>query len=502
MSHPEPQTSPSDPSERTGSDRASSEGAAQRSSEPPPKPELAPEVWEPARKLAWVMVRPIERFLHVQAASGLLLLAAAVVALLWANSSYSSSYEHLWHTEVGIKLGDFSFEKPLHFWVNDALMTVFFFVVGLEIRREIHSGELSQLKRALLPIAAAVGGMIAPAVIYASMNSSRSTAGGWGVPMATDIAFAVGVLALLGNRVPPALRVLLLALAVIDDLGAILVIAIFYSTGVNLLGFAIAAAGIALTFTMQKIGIRRAWSYVPAGVLVWSGVLMSGVHPTIAGVVIGLVTPVQAWFGERGFVEAARTELAAIEARMERGGDHEGDHEVLERLETIAIARREATAPVVRLQAALHPYVAYGIMPLFALANAGVDVRGVQFEGDAIAASLGVAVGLVVGKPIGVVCASLLVAKLGVAALPSGVGLRGLMVVGLVAGIGFTMAIFVAQLGFSDPGHLSAAKLAVLAGSTVSAIVALAYGRAVLAPPDPSVRMARTADEAERSTEL
>jgi len=497
MSHPEPQTSPSEPRER-----ATSEGGAQRTASTPPKPELAPEVWEPARKLAWVMVRPIERFLHVQAASGLLLLAAAVVALIWANSSYSSSYEHLWHSEIGIKLGSFSFEKPLHFWVNDALMTIFFFVVGLEIRREIHSGELSQLKRALLPIAAAVGGMIVPAIIYGSMNASRSTSGGWGVPMATDIAFAVGVLALLGNRVPAALRVLLLALAVIDDLGAILVIAIFYSTGVNLLGFAIAAAGIALTFTMQKIGIRRAWSYVPAGVLVWAGVLMSGVHPTIAGVVIGLVTPVQAWFGERGFVEAARTELTAIEARMERGGDHEGDHEVLERLETIAIARREATAPVVRLQTALHPYVAYGIMPLFALANAGVDVRGVQFEGDAIAASLGVAVGLVVGKPIGVVGASLLVAKLGVAALPSGVGLRGLMVVGLVAGIGFTMAIFVAQLGFSDPGHLSAAKLAVLCGSTVSAIIALGYGRAVLAPPDPNVRMARTADEAERSTEL
>jgi Na+:H+ antiporter, NhaA family len=257
MSHPEPQATPPDPS-----DRAPEPEARRHAASTPKQPEFAPEVWEPARQLAWVMVRPIERFLHVQAASGLLLLAAAVIALVWANSSYSSSYEHLWHTEIGIKLGSLSFERPLHFWVNDALMTIFFFVVGLEIRREIHSGELSELKRALLPIAAAVGGMIAPALIYASMNSTRSTSGGWGVPMATDIAFAVGVLALLGNRVPPALRVLLLALAVIDDLGAILVIAVFYSTGVNLLGFAIAAAGIALTYTMQKIGIRRAWSYV------------------------------------------------------------------------------------------------------------------------------------------------------------------------------------------------------------------------------------------------
>jgi NhaA family Na+:H+ antiporter len=473
--------------------------ATPRRSDGPPPPALAPEVWAPARRIAWSMVRPIEQFLHVQTSSGLILLAVAVLALAWANSPLASSYEHLWHLDVGATIGGHGFVRPLHFWINDGLMTIFFFVVGLEIRREMHAGELSEWKRALLPVAAAVGGMLAPAAIYASTNGGRPTAGGWGVPMATDIAFAVGVLALLGKRVPPALRVLLLALAVIDDLGAILVIALFYSSGTSLAGFGIAALGVAVIVAMQKIGLRRPWAYVPAGLVVWAGVLSSGVHPTIAGVVVGLVTPVRAWLGERGFVEAARAELAAIE-RSTSGPGHE--HDVVERLEAIAIVRREAVPPVVRLQTILHPYVAFGIMPIFALANAGVDVRGVSFDPDTSAATIGVVLGLVVGKPIGIVAASLLVTKLGLASLPAGVGTRGLVVVGMVAGIGFTMAIFVAQLAYADPAHLSAAKLAVLVGSTVSAVIALAYGRFVLREPAADERVAATADEAERSTEL
>ncbi|APR76623.1 Na+/H+ antiporter NhaA type [Minicystis rosea] len=460
-------------------------------------PSAPPEAWPAARRVAGALARPLSRFLQIQAASGIVLLASAVVALVWANSPWRHLYEQLWHTPITVGIGPWISAQPLHFFINDGLMVVFFFVVGLEIRREIHEGELSDRRRAALPVAAAVGGMIAPALIYTAVNHGTPAQRGWGVPMATDIAFAVGVLALLGKRVPAAVRVLLLALAIIDDLGAIIVIALFYSSGFSFSGLAFAALGVLAVIVMRGFGVRRAVAYVPPGIVVWAGILMTGVHPTIAGVLLGLLTPVEPWFGAHGFVAAAEAAIADLRRTEARRHD---DHELLDPLARVDEARREAVAPVVQIEAALHPWVAYGIMPLFALANAGVDLHGIDLRAPATTGiAAGVVAGLVVGKPIGILAASFLAERMGIAARPRGVTWRGVALVGLVAGIGFTMAIFIAGLAFPDPAALGAAKIAILAASAIVGVVALAAGRVLLAPVSDAVAV--TVDEAERSTE-
>lgn len=458
-----------------------------------------PEAWAPARQAALRMIRPLERFLKIQAASGIVLLIAAVVAMTWANSPWQHSYEALWHTPISFGIGGAVFRKDLHFWINDGLMVIFFFVVGLEIRREIHAGELSDLKRAALPIAAALGGMLVPALIYLSLNTTQLTHHGWGVPMATDIAFAVGILTLLGKRVSPALRVLLLALAIIDDIGAILVIAFFYSSGVKVLGLLIAALGVLIVLAMQRFGVRQAFAYVAPGAVVWVGMMVAGVHPTIAGVVLGLLTPARSWFGEEGFLSEAGDALSEFRDRSRR---FEDQHALVNPLSRLDKARREALPPVTRLESQLNPWVAYGIMPLFALANAGVAVGQVHLgqEGSSAIAA-GVALGLLFGKPIGIVLASLLSVKLGLCALPRGVDWRGLLVVGSVGGIGFTMALFIAQLAFHDVAQLGVAKLAILVGSLAAGIGGMILGRMLL-PKTAVVGAARTVTEAETSTDM
>jgi Na+:H+ antiporter, NhaA family len=422
---------------------------------PPPDDPPPPGTWLAARAAARRLISPVERFISTEAFSGILLLAAALVALVWANSPWRSTYDNLLHTAVGIRIGSFAFERDAHFWVNDGLMVVFFFVVGLEIKRELHAGELSTPRRAALPAFAALGGMLVPAGIYTVFNIGTPAASGAGVPMATDIAFAVGILALLGKRVPPALRILLLALAVIDDLGAIVVIALFYSSGIGVGGLAIATAGILLILAMQKLGFRSPWSYVLPGVVAWAGVYASGVHPTIAGVVIGLCTPVR--------------------------------------------AGREALSPVERIQHALHGWMAFAIMPLFALANAGVTFGDARLSGNGATALMGVIVGLVVGKPIGVMCFSWLAVRAGAAALPSGVRWSDVLVVGLVAGIGFTMALFIATLAFPPGPLMEVAKLGILLASLIAGVIGLVMGRLLLRPTVPG-EAARTLEEAERST--
>ncbi|AKT40789.1 Na+/H+ antiporter NhaA [Chondromyces crocatus] len=459
-----------------------------------------PEAWPRARHLALALLRPLGRFLHVQAASGIVLLLASLVALAWANSPWAASYEHLWHTPIRVGAGALVFEQPLHFWINDGLMTVFFFVVGLEIRREIHEGELADLRRAALPIVAALGGMAAPALIYLAVNPELPGRNGWGVPTATDIAFAVGVLALLGKRVPSALRVLLLALAIIDDIGAILVIALFYTSGVLWSGLLLAGAGALLVLGMQRFGVRSPWAYVAPGAVIWWGMLKSGVHPTLAGVVLGLLTPARPWFGQEGFLSVAKQSVSDFERIASSSA--QDLHLLMAPLVRLDQARREALPPVVRLQAFLHPYVAFGIMPLFALANAGVDVRGVSFEASGVSlVMVGVVAGLVVGKPLGIVTASWLSVKLGLAAFPRGVKVPGVLVVGCVAGIGFTMAIFVAGLAFDRPELLGAAKLAVLLASLTSAVIGLLAGRLILPAHQAPDVAATTPDDAERSNE-
>ncbi|MEZ4398531.1 MAG: Na+/H+ antiporter NhaA [Kofleriaceae bacterium] len=466
--------------------------------ETPLRHALPPEARQPVVKVARVLIRPVERFLAIEASSGLILLLAAAVALLWANSAWSASYHDLWHTPVGIGLGSWSASASLHYVVNDILMAIFFFVVGLEIRREMHGGELSDLRRASLPIMAALGGMVVPALLYL-LIAPGSASHGWGVPMATDIAFAVGILALLGKRVPPALRILLLATAIIDDIGAIIVIAVFYSSGVAVEGFAIAGAGVAAILVMQALGVRRALAYIPAGMVVWIGVAKAGVHPTIAGVIIGLLTPAQAWYGVKRFVEVSRRQLDEVEATC---ADNDAPaHALAEPMAELQKAHREATAPVGRLEHILHPWVAYAIMPIFALANAGVSLGGLDV-GAAPGALIGVIAGLVVGKPLGIVLMCALAIRLGFAALPKGVTARGLVVVGVVAGVGFTMALFIAGLAFPEsPSLHGVAKVGVLSASAIAAVLAYGLGR-VLLPADGAVGGAASAHEAESSTEL
>lgn len=448
-----------------------------------------------ARAIARRALAPIEAFLAIEASSGVLLVLVAIVALVWANSSWAHAYTALWHTPIGLRVGPLAIERDLHFWINDAAMAVFFFVVGLEIRREIHGGELSEWRRAALPLAAALGGMIVPAVIYTAMNHRGAASHGWGVPVATDIAFAVGVLALLGKRVPPAARVLLLALAVIDDVGGIVVIALFYSSGVAWSGLIIALVGVAMILLLQKFGVRRPWAYlVPAAVL-WGGMLRSGIHPTLAGVIVGLLTPVRAWLDRRAFTARVHDHLDEIEA-----APRAGTHAVLDQLDGINEARREAVSPVDRLQHAFHGAVAYVVMPLFALSNAGVKLSASSLEAAQRPIVLGVVLGLAVGKPIGITLGSWLAVRARVAILPKGLRWSHVALVGVLGGVGFTVSLFIATLAFASGAALDAAKTAILLASTGAGVLALLVGRVVLRPVlDPGA--AQTESEAERATE-
>ncbi|MDP3273903.1 MAG: Na+/H+ antiporter NhaA [Deltaproteobacteria bacterium] len=466
--------------------------------EPAPLPTTPPEAWEPLLRLARLAARPLERFLRIEAASGILLLVATAVALFWANSPWAESYVQLWRTTLGIRVGPFAFERSLVWIVNDALMVIFFFVVGLEIRREIHHGELSEWRRAALPAAAALGGMIAPATLYLAFAGAPATRAGWGISMATDIAFAVGILTLLGKRVPAALRVLLLAVAVIDDLGAILVITLFYSSGVTFAGLLVAALGFAGVLVMQRLGVRSKLAYIVPSAVAWAGIYKAGIHPTIAGVIVGLATPVRAWLGPDGFVVGVRQELEQL---LKIAPQELSSDKLAKTLRSVDAARREAMSPAESLIQALHPWVAYAIMPVFALANAGVVVSAGALNPTSWTVITGLSAGLMVGKPLGVLLGSWLTLRLGIGTLPAGLTFRHLVVLGSVAGVGFTMALFIAQLAIDDSGLLAAAKLGVLVASGGSAVLALCLGRFLLAPVvTPGI--AQTADEAESSSAI
>jgi NhaA family Na+:H+ antiporter len=378
-------------------------------------------------------------FLAKETASSALLLAAAAIALVWANSPWRATYEALFHAPIGVRAGGLAFEHDLRFWIDDGLMAVFFFTVGLEIKRELHGGQLGTIRRAALPALAALGGMLVPAALYLAVNAGATTARGWGIPMATDIAFAVGVLALLGRRVPPALRLTLLALAVIDDLGAVVVIAVVFSSGLGLGGLGLAALGLLAIAAMKRWGVRSPWAYLPPAVTVWIGAQAGGVHPTLAGVALGLMTPARS-----------------------RSGDGPGRESPLERLEH-----------------AFQPWVANGIMPLFALANAGVSLGDVTLDGEAGRVFTGVSLGLLLGKPIGVVGLSWIAVRLRAAHLPDGVSWPDMLVLGLIAGTGFTMSLFMTAMALPPGNATSAARLAILAASTVAGIAGVVVGRLV-----------------------
>lgn len=431
--------------------------------------------WGQSQHLTDRVVLTLERFLHVEAVSGGVLIIAAVTALLWANSSAAALYYAVWQAEFTIGIGSRAISQSLHFLVNDGLMTIFFLVAGLEIRRELHEGALSNLKLATLPMVAALGGIIAPATIYLAFNYDTAAGYGWAVPIATDIAFALGVLALLGKSVPRGVRVLLLALAIIDDVVAVLVIAIFYSQALRLDGALIAAAAIVMVFLFQRLGIRAALAYLIPGAILWCGLLRFGVHPTLTGVILGLLTPVVSLAGRKQAAKFTHTlDQAAQRARTQ----HVDDRELVSSIRQISTAQRDLLPPVVTVQEALHPWVAYGIMPLFAFANAGVALTGTDLSDAASRlVALGVGLGLLIGKPLGILLASAIAIKLRWCELPQEVGWRGLSLVALLGGIGFTMSIFIANLGFDSAAMLATAKLAILLASFLAAILALILGK-------------------------
>jgi Na+:H+ antiporter, NhaA family len=416
----------------------------------------------------------LQHFLHVEAVSGCVLLVAAAAALVWANSSFVHGYHAFWNLPLSIGIGEFTLSGSLHFWINDALMTVFFLVVGMEVRREIHEGTLSRLDQVILPAIAAVGGVLVPALIYLSLNTDPVRGQGWAVPTATDIAFAVGVLALLGRSVPINVRVFLLALAIIDDVIAVMVITLFYSGGLQLSGLVVVSLGVLMIVVLRWIGIGTALAYILPGAVVWSGLLTAGIQPTLAGVALGLMTPVRSMR-----MREHPLDLLARVAEKLRGSDAvrtRDIHRLESPLRQLRVAQREILPPVVRVQTALHPWVAYGIMPLFALANAGVSLTGVDLSHEAQLVVLGVGLALVVGKPMGVIGATWLLVRLGWCRFAPGVSWGGVCLVGLLAGIGFTMSIFVTMLAFSSEGLLNAAKLGVLLGSLAAAMLGLGWG--------------------------
>ncbi len=423
------------------------------------------------RAVVRAFVQPVMRFAQVEAAGGIVLLVAAVVALIWANGPFGDTYETFWETPFVLEIGSFHLEESLKHVVNDALMAIFFFVVGMEIKRELVVGELRGIKHAALPAVAALGGMLVPALIYLAFVGGPGADGGsgWGIPMATDIAFSVGVISLLGRRVPVGAKLFLLALAIADDIGAILVIAVFYTTGLSMGWLLAAVAGLAVVYVAGRVAVRSLLFYVVAGTAVWFCVLESGVHATIAGVVLGLMTPVGAYYSDKQFRAHARTVLARFQVNAAAPNARERiDNDALE----LAAIARESVSPLDRLERHLVPWASFVIVPLFALANAGVDFSGVNIASAVTSpVALGVSVGLVVGKLVGISAATLLAVRLGVGVLPSGTGSRQVIGLAAVAGVGFTVSLFIAELAFSAPELTINAKTGIFVGSAIAGVL-------------------------------
>ena len=404
-------------------------------------------------------------------------MSTTAIALAWANSPWAGSYFHLWEIQLSIGLASRPVTGSIHHWINDGLMAVFFLLVGLEIKRELLVGELSNPRHALLPIAAAVGGMAVPALIYSAVNLGGTGSAGWGIPMATDIAFSLGVLTLLGSRVPPALKVFLAALAIVDDMGAVLVIAVFYTASIDP-GALVLAAGFAVTLlVMNRLQVRSLTPFLLTGIALWGALLSSGIHATIAGVLLALAIPSKTKINAAEFSRDARSYLDDFD-RSETGDlqvlTSKGQQEALSALE---VAATQVHVPLLRLEHGLHGVVSYAIMPIFAFANAGVALSGAgALLLDRVA--IGVMAGLLIGKPLGVMLFSWITVKAGWAELPAGASWRLVFGVGWLAGIGFTMSLFVGSLAFGESPLFDAAKVGILLGSAIAGLV----GWRVLSP--------------------
>ena len=428
------------------------------------------------------LVRPVQRFLRTESAGGIVLLINAVLALILANSPLDHYYFDILHHHVAVDLGFYHVDGDLHFWINDAAMVIFFFVVGMEIKREMVLGELASLRRVAVPAAAALGGMVAPMLIFLAIVNGTDAREGWAIPMATDIAFAVGVLVLLGPRIPTGLMVMLLAMAIVDDLGAIAVIAVFYTDTIDVNALGIMVALLVLVYVLNRVGMWYVPVYFIIGGFAWLAMLQSGVHPTVVGVLLGLMTPWRSWHRPEEFPDIAAPVLERLRPHADEDEAHLDREERVDALLQIAEVGRQAVSPLDRLERSLQPPVAFVIVPFFALANAGV-VLSMDTLGDVFTSSLtwGVALGLLLGKPIGVTLGIWLAVKAG-ARLPLGVTWMGIVGMSLLGGIGFTVSLFVTELSFEAEALLTDAKVAILLASTLAGALGYMMLRVVTRP--------------------
>jgi len=425
--------------------------------------------WEKAFKL---VLTPIEEFIQRQTTSGILLMLCAVIAIIIANSQWFEVYHHILEAKVSLGVGDWVLSMSIHHWINDGLMALFFFLVGLELKRELLVGELSSFKAALLPIVAAIGGMVLPALIYFGFNPSGHTADGWGIPMATDIAFALGVLALLGNRIPVALLGFLVALAIVDDLGAVLVIAVFYTEQLNFSALMGVAVIMIMLTSLNMGGIRRPLPYMLLGILLWLFFLKSGVHATLAGVFLAFIIPIRPKYNPEQFLSGANELLKKI------GGIYHSEPNIIKNNKMRAHIRslengiRNVQAPAQILEHHMHIPIAYLVIPIFALANAGVPIDLKELGGNIFhPVSMGIIAGLVLGKLVGIAGFVWVALKLGICTLPVSFNMKHIIGVSLLGGIGFTMSIFIAELGFAhSPEDLLLAKTGILLASVIAGV--------------------------------
>lgn len=416
------------------------------------------------------LMDPLANFLGRQTTSGIVLFASALIAILMANSPWAEWYGHLWHHQLSVGYDDFLISKDLHHWINDGLMAVFFFVIGLELKREVMAGELRNPRDAALPIAAGLGGMLVPALIYLAINPSGPTQDGWGIPMATDIAFALGILYLLGDRVPLSLKVFLTALAIADDLGAVLVIAFFYTSNIDFLSLAVGAGFMAVLIGSNLLGVRNVVWYAMLGIGgLWLAFLMSGVHATIAAVLAAFTIPANVKISDRRFVEKVKR----LVYRFEKANPNDVSlvtDEQLNVLEDIRKVAAHALTPLQRLEHAMHPFVAFVVMPIFALANAGIslptDMMGQLFH----SVTIGVFLGLLVGKVAGIMGMCHLMFRMGWASFPERCGWLHLLGASMLASVGFTMSLFITELAFTDRDMAMMAKLGILMASLIGGL--------------------------------
>lgn len=422
--------------------------------------------------LAERVILPFQEFASAESAGGIVLLAATALALGWANSPWSDSYFHLWERSFSIGFENTALTMTLHHWINDGLMVVFFFLVGLEIKRELLVGELATRQQAALPVAAAIGGMIVPALIYSAINAGGPGASGWGIPMATDIAFALGVLSLLGSGVPAGLKVFLAALAIVDDIGAVVVIAIFYAADISMGSLGPPVVVLAVLFLCRQAGVRKPPVYALLGVVLWYAVLQSGVHATVAGVLLALTIPAWTRIDEDVFLRKARRALDefddASDADASSVMSNPGQQHALH---TIERSVEQVQTPLLKMEHSLHAIVAFAIMPLFAVANAGVRISAEMLSTVSWRVVVGIVIALLAGKVLGVTLASRASVRTGIAALPEDVDWSQIHGVGWLAGIGFTMSLFIANLAFGSGSLLDSAKIGILSASVIAGIV-------------------------------